>query len=165
MKKYNQTKKIISIRLYDFKSISKILNVHIRTVQKWRKFGLKVIDVDAHKYLVEGKDLKQFLHTNYCKEKVKLREDEFYCLKCRKGCHSLPDKITKVETYKKIGLNAYQVIYQGVCEFCGSKVNRYSTDKKILFRNTECQEGMVGIYEHNLNADIMNDSLVDKNKE
>jgi len=147
-------KKVISERIYDFKGISRMLNLHIRTVQRFPKHGLIVEKDNSLRYLVEGKELKRFLKEYYNKERIKLDDDEFYCLKCKKACHSLPNEIKRVETHKKIGTNASQIIYHGLCEKCGSKVNRYSTDRKPLFNFKECQKGMIGVYEHNLNADI-----------
>ena len=60
--------RLISLRReYSFKEIAQIFGLHIRTVQKWPKHGLKILDGTLSPILVLGSDLKEFL-----KEKISL---------------------------------------------------------------------------------------------
>lgn len=105
------------------------MEVTTRTIQLWHKQGLKVIDENTMPYLVMGADLKNFLKKMMDSRRVKLRPGEFYCLSCHKAVQGEEGTIKKIKTGKVLGLNANQVILQGKCEFCGSEVNRYSSDR------------------------------------
>lgn len=129
--KRNITKKIKKNRIYSFKEISNLFNIHIRTVQEWRKRGMKVIDEYSKPYLVEGVILREFLKQKSAKRKCPLKDGEFYCTKCGTNRKSIGNKIHYNFTQKLIGKNQKQVIIKGVCVVCGCRLNLFSTEKKL----------------------------------
>jgi DNA-binding transcriptional MerR regulator len=125
-------KKYLKInQTYTLKEISKECGVHIRTVQQWIHEGLQVIDKTTIPYLVYGKELKQFLIKKRLKARTTLGQNEFYCLKCRCGRESIPEKINYKYTDKVVGKNKLLVIISGVCKICRSRIKRISNDVKV----------------------------------
>lgn len=116
---------------YSFVEISEALKVHNRTVQCWRKQGLKVIDEASKPYLVYGGDLKQFLKAKQQKQKHPLKTGEFFCPKCQCPRESLSEKITFEITPKKLGKTSRQAFIRGICTVCGQSLLLFSSDKKI----------------------------------
>ena len=125
--KYNNVK---IHRSYTLKEISDCCKVNIKTVQRWKKQGMEVIDNNSKPFLVEGSVLKEFLRQKRNEHKCTLNEGEFYCTKCKVGRKSLLDKVEFNFTGKQIGKNHKQVIIRGNCEVCGSKLTLFSTEKK-----------------------------------
>lgn len=135
---------------YSFGEISEALKVHNRTVQCWRKQGLKVIDEASKPYLVYGGDLKQFLKAKQQKQKHPLKTGEFYCPKCRCARGSLPENITFEITQKRLGKSSKQAFIRGICEVCNQPLLLFSSDRKIeelqkewCFHRNERQHYMV----------------------
>jgi hypothetical protein len=116
---------------YTFKEISKQLNVHNRTIRRWRKSGMKLLDEKSHPFLVLGKDLIRFLKQKDSDRRVKLLENEFFCMKCKLPRESKPEMIQLEFNGKTIGKNQKQVIIRGVCCECTSRLTRISTESKI----------------------------------
>lgn len=112
-------------RSYSAVQISELLNVHIRTVQSWKKQGLNIVEGTYHPYLVMGEDLKVFLINQSKKRKTTLNSDEFYCLSCKKPVKA--QFIQNQNNHRRIGKNKISVTIQGICETCGKKVNRFSS--------------------------------------
>lgn len=123
---------------YTFQEISKLLQIHIRTIQNWRHKGLQVIDANSKPYLTLGYELKQFIKQSKDSRKKKLTDSQFYCLKCRCGREAIPDTIEANFTNKVIGKNQHQIILKGICSECGSKIRRFTTEEK--YKKEQCQE-------------------------
>ncbi len=154
MPKKHLYKKIISNRIYDFKMIAELLKIHVRTVQTWHKDGLVVTNEASHPYLVMGYDLKQFLINRNSSRKVKLNEDEFYCLKCRCSTRSDRESLHYECTNKRVGKDKLQIIIHGKCITCGSEVNRFSSySQNSQCMNKELVKGGKGIGSCFLNTD------------
>ena len=68
---------------YSIKEIACLLSVHQRTCLRWLTLGLKPIVSGRKPTLVMGKDLKEYLLAERSVNKIKLGENEYYCLKCK----------------------------------------------------------------------------------
>ena len=130
MKRRYHISRIRRGRIYDYRTIATILKVHIRTVQSWRRKGMKCINDDARPYLVLGADLISFQNQRQAATKCKLLPKEFFCLKCKTSI--LADEATLVETVtgKRVGRNKVQVLRKARCPKCGSLVSRLSAKPK-----------------------------------
>lgn len=130
MRRNHNTRRIIGSRYYDFKDIAKLYGIHPRTVQRWHKIGLKVVDESSRPYLVLGNELRKFLGNQKDAIKLPLSEEGFYCLKCRDERNGAPGSVIIVKTGKRVGRDAQQIIRKGTCEICGAGLCRFSTDQK-----------------------------------
>ncbi len=124
---YHQIKGNLS---YTFNEIAQKLNFHLRTIQQWKKCGLKIIDENSRPYLVLGPELKRFLKQKSAGRKHKLSDTEFFCMKCRLPRKSKPEMIQLEYNGKIIGKNQKQVIISGLCKECNSRLIRFSTESK-----------------------------------
>lgn len=129
-RKYNPNL-IRSRRSYTFVEVAEIYQLHFRTVQLWHQRGLKVIDENCKPLLVLGQDVRDFIKRNTTKLKCKLKDDEFYCTKCRCARKSCPYTLSFNHTDIPLGKNSVQVIITGKCEVCNSPLNRFCSDQKF----------------------------------
>ncbi len=118
-------------RTYTVKEIASVLNCHERTVQVWIQQGLEVIDRSSKPYLVSGLEAKQFLRNRSQKLKVKLKNEEFYCLKCHAARESQPEALQLEYTGKLLGNGQRQIKIAGLCSICSSVINRFSSEREI----------------------------------
>jgi len=116
---------------YSIKELAEKLNVHVRTVQSWRKQGLAECGKDGNNYLMLGEEIKRFLRRKKQKSKHPLKAGEFFCPKCRNPRKSLPDKLLIIITDKKLGKDTKQVFIKGICEVCNASLTLFSSTKKI----------------------------------
>ena len=116
-------------RPYNFKEVAEILSIHLRTVQVWRKEGLRILN-DKKPFLVMGQDLRDFLKARRQSRKKPLKIGEFFCSRCREPRRSRPDKLTAQTTQHRLGKTQKQVLLRGVCELCGQRLLLFSSDRK-----------------------------------
>jgi hypothetical protein len=116
---------------YSLKQISEMFNVHQRTVQEWKKEGLKTISSEKP-FLVMGYDLKEFLKEKLKTRKTKLDANQFYCTRCRKAVTSKDNSVSVNKLSKTIGKYGFNCIaVRGHCQICGAKLNKFSHFGKI----------------------------------
>lgn len=116
---------------YTLKQIAALLNVHFRTVQAWKQEGLKTINQEKP-YLVMGFELKTFLNQKIISRKTKLQQNEFYCTKCRDAVKPTNNEVWLEVSEKTIGKQGFkEFVIKGLCEFCNSKLNRFSHEGKL----------------------------------
>ena len=119
---------IITIRRsYTINEISSLLGVSRRTCGRWtRNDGLRVVEANTSPLLVLGADLIGFLKDKRSKNQNTLKENEFYCLKCRKPVRATVGSEQAINTGKRLGKDNHEQIKRiGICENCGKVVNRY----------------------------------------
>ena len=116
---------------YTIKEVAKVLGIHNRTVQSWRKQGLKVMDTNIRPYLIHGKELKRFIKDKTTKNTFKLKTGEFYCPKCKCPRFSVKDDLRIVLTNKRLGLLSIQALIKGKCKICNTTLTLFSSDKKL----------------------------------
>ena len=127
MPNYN-TRLITLRRSYLISEVASLFGIHQRTCHRWiRNDGLRVIEENVRPLLVMGTDLISFLKVKRAKRKAILRkEDDFYCMKCHKVVKAKRGSEKAVKTGKKIGKAGLEQIKRiGICEICGTKVNRF----------------------------------------
>lgn len=130
MPNYN-THLITARRSYRIKDIAELYKINPKTCRRWLKEGLKVVEENRSSPLIIGKDLIEFLIDKQTKKKVKLKADEFYCVKCRKGVRAKIGSEAIIRTGKTIGKNNKELLIKsGVCENCGTGLNRYANEIK-----------------------------------
>lgn len=122
---------IKSGRSYTVNELGRTVNRHVRTVQEWIKKGLPVIDRNSKPYLISGFDAKLYLKERADLKKTKLKNDEFYCLKCHQPRRSLSDKLNFTFTGKLIGEGQRQINVIGVCSDCDTSLQRFSSEKDV----------------------------------
>lgn len=127
-RRYN-THLITQKRVYSLSDIAKLFKLHIRTVQSWCKQGMQPIDALSRPILVRGDSIKRFLDNQKQRQKVKLKDDEFFCLSCRKARMAIPGSISYENSNRKIGDDALHIIIYGKCPACKTKLSRFSSDK------------------------------------
>lgn len=130
-------------RSYTFAEIAEVYAVHRRTVQVWRKQGLKVLDDKSKPFLVIGADVRSFLKEKQQRRKHPLKPGEFYCPRCGIPRKSLLDKISIEITDKRLG-RYRQAIVRGICEVCDCRLFRFSSDRKL----EELEKTGLNITEH-----------------
>jgi hypothetical protein len=142
-RKYNPN--LVKLRhSYTLAEIAEVYGVHTRTVQSWRKRGLKAIDETSKPYLVIGEDIRGFLEENSQKRKHPLRPGEFFCPRCQRPRNSLQDHFSVEITNRKLGKKCKQSIIRGTCDVCLCKLFRFSSDRKVQ----ELKEKRVTLAEH-----------------
>ncbi|MBF0523368.1 MAG: hypothetical protein HQL24_09990 [Candidatus Omnitrophica bacterium] len=142
-KRTHNPRLIRSRRTYTAQQIAILFNIHLGTVRLWIKQGMRLLNPNSRPYYIMGIDLIAFLKTKKTAKRKKLQEDEFYCVRCRCGRKSLPDRITVEVTNKRLGQSARQIIIRGICPDCGTRIIRFSSDKNTFWKPTLPQEGQV----------------------
>lgn len=129
-RKYNPN--LIKARhCYSIAEICEVYHKHPRTVQSWRRLGLKPIDEASKPYLFMGEEIRHFLKEKRQKSRRPLKAGEFFCPKCKSARKSIPDKLLTIITDKKLGKDTKQAFIRGVCQICKTSLIRFSSDKRI----------------------------------
>ena len=146
-------------RSYTFAEIAEVFDVHRRTVQTWRRQGLKVIDDKSKPFLVMGADVRSFLREKQRRRKHSLKPSEFFCPRCGVPRKSLQDQFSIEITERRLG-RYRQAIIKGICEVCRCRLFRFSSDKKVqeLLKTglniAEHKTSLIGGGDSFVNADI-----------
>lgn len=124
-KKYNPQS--IQIReAYSPREIAKLFNIDTKTPLRWIKDGLPVIAKNTNPLLVMGSDIKELVIKMRQKRKIELEENEFLCMKCQRAVTAKNGSSQTIKTGKTIGKNKDEQLKKiGVCNFCGSKLNKF----------------------------------------
>ena len=133
MKRY-RLNKVISKRCYSTEEIANCFGIHIQTIRTWHRNGLKAIDEDSLPFLFLGSNIKKYISQEQSKNKVKLKEGEMYCLKCKKGV--VPINSHQVDRKKLIGKGKHSIFIVGECPSCSKVLNRFSTLENEIKSNS-----------------------------
>lgn len=126
-KKYN-LRKLNKHKSYDSSELQEILGVHPQTVKTWKKEGLKPINGGSSPFLYSGDELIAFLLKRTESQKVKLKEDEIYCLKCRRAVKPIEIEVVRRGVF--LGSGNESTILKSNCPICKSKIQRFSSIKR-----------------------------------
>ncbi|MES2436993.1 MAG: hypothetical protein V4519_03185 [Patescibacteria group bacterium] len=109
------------------KEVSTLLTIDIKTCSRWiNEEGLEVLEKNMYPILIMGSSLKTFLLLKRAVKKVSLKDDEFYCCKCKKAVRPKRGSKSVQKTGKYIGKeNKEQLVEIGICEICGTKINKF----------------------------------------
>ncbi len=118
--------RIKSRKSYNLTEIARLLSIDRKTCSRWVKDeGLKVIEKNVSP-LVMGADLIDFIKNKREKRKVPVKENQFFCLKCHKAVIAKTGSEQTIKTGKRIGKDNHEQLKKiGVCELCGTKLNKY----------------------------------------
>jgi len=126
-RKYN-SQKVKRHLTYSTQDVSNLFGTHEKTILRWiSREGLTPVEGTRNPYLIPGSVLRSFLEERRKKSKILLGLGEFFCMKCRTGRRSRPECVEMVRTGKKIGDNKFSGRKTGICEACGSRVNKFFT--------------------------------------
>lgn len=118
-------------RNYTLYEISETLGVHLKSVRRWARNGLKVLDMETKPFLVMGRDIRNFLKERRIRHRKTLKVGEFFCPKCWIPRNSIEDKITTRFTGRMLGKTYRQVFIQGVCPICAATMCQFSSDRRL----------------------------------
>lgn len=122
--KYNLSK-IRRKTAYTTQEIGQLLKVNRKTIFRWFKEGLEILDPTKNPKLVMGEDLKTFIQAKREVKQVKLSWNEFYCLHCRKAVLAKRGSEQTQKTGKNIGSNnREQEMISAKCKECNGSVAR-----------------------------------------
>lgn len=127
-RKYN-LRKIVSKRCYTTEEIAELFQIHVQTVRTWRKEGLQSIENTSYPYLFLGSDIRSFLKEEMDNRRVKLAENELYCLHCNKAV--IPQETKIIDRNVTIGKGKQSVFIIGNCPDCGLEVRRFATKEQL----------------------------------
>lgn len=112
---------------YSPQEIANLLEVNRKTVFRWVREGLELLDPNKKPRLVMGKALKDFIIAKREAKQVRLNWNEFYCLKCQKAVIAKRASESIEKTGKTIGRhNREQEIIYAKCKECGSAIARFT---------------------------------------
>lgn len=118
-------------RSYSMSELSELLHVHVRTVQSWHKQALTPIDPDDKPRLFIGSEIRRFLSQEQKARKCTLKENEFYCPRCRTARTSCPSDVHIVDTGRRMGKVDFSVMIKGKCVECECRLTRFSSRRKV----------------------------------
>ena len=111
---------------YTTQEVSQLLDVGTKTIFRWIKEGLELLDPVNRPRLVMGNDLKKFLKAKREAKQVKLNWNEFYCLRCRKAVQAKRGSEQTEKTGKNIGRDdRNQEMICALCKDCDSPIARF----------------------------------------
>jgi hypothetical protein len=112
---------------YTVNEIAGLLAINRKTCTRWIKNeGLRVIEENATPLLVMGRDLIDFIKKKRAKKRTPLKENEYYCMKCRKAVRARTGSEQTIKTGKRIGKNDQEQYKKtGICENCGIGLNKF----------------------------------------
>jgi hypothetical protein len=118
MAKQANPRKIKSNRTYSFEEAAHALSVAVVTVRGWEKQGLRVLK-SQRPYLMMGQDIREFLEAKNRKRRRPMRQDQFYCLGCRRSQTPLGAMADFYQTTPRTGRLV------ALCPTCESEVHRF----------------------------------------
>lgn len=127
-RKYN-LRKIVSKRCYTTEEIAELFEVHVQTVRAWRKDGMQPIEKTTSPYLFLGSAVRAFLAKELSNQKVKLSENEFYCLRCNKAV--TPSTTSIIDRNITIGRGKQSIFLTGTCPKCETPLRRFATKEQL----------------------------------
>ncbi len=109
---------------YEVGEAAKALGKSNATIRNWIKDGLPVMS-SKKPYLISGLEIRSYLRQKYQGQKTPLRDDELYCLSCRKGRQPLNLQVIPTPNTTK----TLRLI--GTCERCGAAASRIISRTKV----------------------------------
>lgn len=118
--------KIHKKRTYTPSEAADLLDCTRHTINIWIKKGLQLLDPKQKPRLILGSHLTEYIVAMRQEKKVKLKENEFYCLCCRAAVSAKRGTTTEESTGKYIGKpKRLQYAKRAICRHCNSNVCRF----------------------------------------
>jgi hypothetical protein len=102
---------------YSIQEIAELFALHPNAVRRWLKEGLRRID-GQKPHLVHGSNLIDFLAQRQKQRKRHCEPGEMFCCRCR------APRLPRADTVTIDTVNARHSMIRGICELCGTKMNR-----------------------------------------
>ncbi len=118
---------------YTIKELTGLLHKSEKTLERWMGAGLPIVPGGKNPILILGDDLIEFLKNKDAKHKVKLKRNEFLCMKCK-----LP-RLAKRGTLKILSDRK-----EGNCCVCNSKMSKLIKSRRNLLSDTAVPDINVG---------------------
>ncbi|MDZ4724430.1 MAG: hypothetical protein SGI97_11110 [candidate division Zixibacteria bacterium] len=147
---------------YTMSELATALNTSPRTIQRWKKEGMKPVSATDWPLLIMGSEAKRFLNCRIRNKRVSLKPDEFYCVKCRAARTALHGTIDHIYTGKTFG-NGEECIWRiAKCCICGQELARFGSRFSFFGQfegvtHTPHNEGLVETSDHPSNVIIRKD--------
>jgi len=84
---------------------------------------MQPIDETKHNSLFMGSEIKRFLTKGQADQKLKLANDEYYCMHCKGARRAIEERV--VDTGAMIGRGKSSMRREGRCCECGLRVRRF----------------------------------------
>jgi hypothetical protein len=110
---------------YTIHEVAELFGLHPNAVRRWAKAGLVTID-DRKPQLIHGTDLFQFLSGRQRARKQHCAPDEMFCCRCRVPRRPAGRRVVADRR------NESQLMIRGVCEICGTRMNRGGLLTRLL---------------------------------
>lgn len=124
--------KIKNSMIYTTKELAEEVEGSLGAIQRLiNEENLPVVDKTQKPYYIMGEDAKEFFKTKYKKNKLKLKPFEFRCMHCQKAVISVPSNFDFKILNVKLGNTARRTYAKGICSVCGTKLNKFTSDKRI----------------------------------
>jgi hypothetical protein len=109
---------------YEVGEAAKALGKSDATIRNWIKDGLPVMS-SKKPHLISGSDIRSYLRQKYQAQKTPLRDNELYCLSCRKGRQPLNIQVLATSN------TASTLRLSGPCDQCGATASRIISRSKV----------------------------------
>lgn len=126
-----KTQLIIRRESYTVTELAKLLGVHVRTVQLWRRCGMTEIEGTNRPALFMGDEIRRFLTERQSRKRHPLKAGEFFCTRCKRATVSDPADVSHEVRKVRVGRGGRQVLIRGKCSDCGCHLVRFSTERKL----------------------------------
>lgn len=123
-RRYNTRRVSLKIS-YSVQEVAELFSIHKNAVLMWIRAGLKIIDLKKP-YLINGRDLSDFLNNKQKKRKHKCKPDEFFCFKCRLPRKPIPSSISITPR------NLHRLKISAKCEICRTSMFKEGSTKKLV---------------------------------
>lgn len=107
---------IKSLRCYTIEEAAEVTGVSPRTIRSWIKRGLQVLDGERP-HLIRGDRLSAHIRAQRSSHRVRLRDDQFYCVRCRKPRTAAGKLAECTVTHDRAALIA-------LCSACGTVLTK-----------------------------------------
>jgi len=102
---------------YEVGEAAKALGKSKATIRNWIRDGLPVMS-SKKPYLIAGSEIRSYLRQKYQAQKTPLRDNELYCLSCRKGRQPINMQVFAISNA------AGTLRLSGSCDHCGATASR-----------------------------------------
>lgn len=110
---------------YTVQDISDLYSLHKNSVQRWfRHYGLVGFE-HGNRYFAHANDLKAFIVNRNNAGKVTCKDNEIYCMKCRKAVEPFGGLVDVVYISEK------RINLKGICPKCDSTIYKVGSLKKL----------------------------------
>lgn len=124
--KYNP-RLVTARRSYTPEEVARLFGINKHTVFRWFKIKNGLRPLEAHKkpLIVMGEEIRRFLTVKRKERKFPLKENECFCLKCKRPSRAKAGTEKTVPTGKTIGKEPRKQFFRiAKCERCGTEMRR-----------------------------------------